>query len=107
MAIGGPGGQARREVVYDPIGPADAGGESAGAADGVRVLLALLDDTDPKVRYFAAQRLGWLEAAAAPALPALRAAVGDGAEVMDGLTVGDAAAETVRRIEAAGAGIRW
>jgi hypothetical protein len=92
-------GEKRREIVFDLDGPVDGPGDTAHVSDGTRILLALLGDADPKVRYYAAQQLGRLDWAGRPALPALRAAASDTAEVMDGLTVSGAAAHAVWRIE--------
>jgi hypothetical protein len=66
----------------------------------VPVLIALLGDSDPKVRYLAAQRLGLLNGDGRAALPALRELSSDRAAVPGGATVGDAAAWAVCRIEA-------
>jgi HEAT repeats len=65
------------------------------------VLLALLGDADPRVRYFAAQELGGLGEAGRPALPALRSLAGDPAEGAPGwgATVGAAAAHAVSRLD--------
>jgi hypothetical protein len=88
----------RREVgcwVEEPtaegFGPVDVG--------GLQVLLALLEDSDPKVRSWAAYRLGFAGPQGRAALPSLRKAAKDTAEVMDGVTVGDAATDAVRHIE--------
>jgi hypothetical protein len=74
---------------------------------GVQVLIALLDDEDPKVRYFAAQRLGDSRSQGGPALQKLRKVAEDKTTVMDDVTVGSAAAASIKRIEAASVGNSW
>jgi hypothetical protein len=66
----------------------------------VPVLMALLGDRDPKVRYFSAQTLGFLNGDRRAALPALRELVSDRAAVNEEWTVGDAAAEAAYRVAA-------
>jgi hypothetical protein len=98
MMVERPGNDSRRELVFDLDGPASTDPQ---VSDGVRVMHALLHDSDPKVRYYAVQQLGRFNESGRPALKELRAATADSSDVMDGVTVGDAAIEAIRRIEAA------
>jgi hypothetical protein len=92
-----PGKGSRPELIFYLEGPPSS---PQRAADSVRVMRALLYESDAKVRYYAAQQLGQLYGAAWPALHELRTATADGSVVMDGVTVGDAAADAILRIEA-------
>jgi hypothetical protein len=56
--------------LYEPTG-ADAP-PAAVDAGGLEILLALLNDPHPKVRYWAAKRLGYAGTEASRALPQLR-----------------------------------
>jgi hypothetical protein len=67
--------------------------------EAVPVLASLLDDPNAKVRWFAAMRLGDIGPDALAAVPALREAVDDPAEVFEGDTVGKAARKAVERID--------
>ena len=62
------------------------------------MLIVLLDDPDPKLRYYAAKRLGDFPESGLKVLVALRRYASDSTEVMDGFTVGSAATESIRRI---------
>jgi hypothetical protein len=95
-------GKTLREVscwLYEPTG--EDSPPAAIDAHGLQILLALLSDPEPKVRYWAAERLGWAGADASPALPKLRQAASDAVVVIDGVTAGSAAAEAVEKIERA------
>jgi hypothetical protein len=85
--------------LYEPTGK-DAP-PAAVDAGGLEILLALLNDPDPKVRYWAAERLGYARTEASRALPQLRQAASNTEVVIDGVTAGSAAAEAVEKIEKA------
>jgi hypothetical protein len=65
----------------------------------VPVLMTLLPDPEPKVRYYAVKTLGSLGATARPALPALRGMVKDRAEVYPRITVADTVPVALYRID--------
>jgi hypothetical protein len=71
----------------------------------VPVLMALLGDPDPNVRYFAVQKLANLGGAARPALPILRGMAGDRAEIAPAIeltpapTVAAVVRDALRRID--------
>ncbi|HEY1379287.1 MAG TPA: hypothetical protein VGF55_20965 [Gemmataceae bacterium] len=63
------------------------------------VLLGLLDAPEPQVRYFAALKLGALGAGGRPAIEPLWLLLADRAEVVEGITVGEAASAALQAID--------
>lgn len=63
------------------------------------VLVALLKEPSPQVRYFAGQRIGALHEAGRPALPNLRMLADDRAEVFPGLSVAHAVLHPIYMLE--------
>ena len=79
-----------------------------GGSESLGVLIVLLRDPDPKVRFYAAETLRDLRAVALPALPALRDLADDRARILPGPSsptaifsdvVGDIARDAITSIE--------
>jgi hypothetical protein len=68
-------------------------------ATALPVLLGLLEAPEPQVRYFAALKLGLLGERGRPAAEPLRRLLGDGAEVVEGITVGAAALAALQAVD--------